>query len=175
MTADASDINAHRPYTLVAELTYRCPLRCAYCSNPVRLNDLGAELDTATWARTFQEAEALGVMQVNLTGGEPLVRDDLESLVMAARAHDLYTTLITSGVPLSRDRLAGLRDAGLDVSQDGLNFSLRQQGEHSGNANNGNRRGTARSFPLSASLGIDAPTGSAAYRGPANGRLDIRV
>jgi hypothetical protein len=56
-----------------------------------------------------------------------------------------------------------------------LNFSLRQQGEHSGNANNSNRRGNARSFPLSASLGIDAPTGSAAYRGPANGRLDIRV
>ena len=112
--------NANRPYTLVAELTYRCPLRCAYCSNPVRLDDLGAELDTATWARTFQDAEALGVMQVNLTGGEPLVRDDLESLVVAARAHDLYTTLITSGVPLSRDRLAGLRDAGLD----GLQLSI---------------------------------------------------
>jgi flagellar hook-length control protein FliK len=67
-----------------------------------------------------------------------------------------------------------LRDAGLDVSQNGLNFSLRQQGENpNGNANNNGRR--PRSFPLSASLGIDAPTGSVAYRGPANGRLDIRV
>ncbi|HEX2660474.1 MAG TPA: pyrroloquinoline quinone biosynthesis protein PqqE [Polyangia bacterium] len=110
----------YRPYTLVAELTYRCPLRCAYCSNPVRLDSVGPEMDTATWARTFEEAEALGVMQVTLTGGEPLVRDDLEALVAAARARDLYTTLITSGVPLTHDRLAALRNAGLD----GLQLSI---------------------------------------------------
>jgi pyrroloquinoline quinone biosynthesis protein E len=106
-----------RPYTMVAELTYRCPLRCAYCSNPVRLDATGPELDAATWARVFAEAEAIGVMQVTLTGGEPLLRDDLESIVASARGSDLYTTLITSGVPLARDRLAGLRDAGLDGVQ----------------------------------------------------------
>ena len=91
---------APRPYTLVAELTYRCPLRCAYCSNPVHLATMGGEIDTGVWSRVFAEAEALGVMQVNLTGGEPLLRDDLEDLVAAARRSDLYTTLITSGVPL---------------------------------------------------------------------------
>jgi pyrroloquinoline quinone biosynthesis protein E len=106
-----------RPYTLVAELTYRCPLRCAYCSNPVNVSAMGAELDTAAWSRVFQEAEALGVMQVTLTGGEPLLRPDLDELVAAARATDLYTTLITSGVPLERERLARLRDAGLDGVQ----------------------------------------------------------
>jgi len=69
-----------------------------------------------------------------------------------------------------------LRDAGLDVAQNGLNFSLRQQGENfHGNASSNGRRGSARSFPLSASLAIDATAGSAPYRGPANGRLDIRV
>ena len=106
-----------RPYTLVAELTYRCPLRCAYCSNPVRLEGMGAELDTPTWARVFSEAEALGVMQVTLTGGEPLLRHDLEALIAAARERDLYTTLITSGLPLDRERLERLRDAGLDGMQ----------------------------------------------------------
>jgi hypothetical protein len=69
-----------------------------------------------------------------------------------------------------------LREAGLDVSQHGLNFSLRQQGENAnGNANHAGRRFSARSFSLSASLSIDPTAGSAAYRGPANGRLDIRV
>ena len=106
-----------RPYTLVAELTYRCPLRCAYCSNPVELAALGAELDTDTWARVFTEAEALGVLQVNLTGGEPLLRDDLPALVTAARSAGLYTTLITSGLPSDSERLARLRDAGLDGVQ----------------------------------------------------------
>jgi pyrroloquinoline quinone biosynthesis protein E len=106
-----------RPYTLVAELTYRCPLRCVYCSNPLELARHRAEIDTATWQRVLREAESLGVVQVNLTGGEPLLRDDLESIVEAARAVDLYTNLITSGVPLARDRLARLRDAGVDAVQ----------------------------------------------------------
>jgi len=110
-------MEGERPYTLVAELTYRCPLACGYCSNPLDLGERGGELDTATWSRVLREAAELGVMQANLTGGEPLVRDDLEALVAAARAADLYTNLITSGVPLSAARLGRLRDAGLDSVQ----------------------------------------------------------
>ena len=106
-----------RPYTLVAELTYRCPLRCAYCSNPVALERQGRELDTATWGRVFREAEALGVVQLNLTGGEPLLRDDLEALVEEARACQLYTNLITSGLPLEKARLERLAASGLDAFQ----------------------------------------------------------
>lgn len=117
--ADAAPASAEvpRPYTLVAELTYRCPLRCAYCSNPVHLDALGAELDAATWARVFKEAEQLGVMQVTLTGGEPLLRPDLEQIIRAARDSDLFTTLITSGLPSDRDALARLHDAGLEGVQ----------------------------------------------------------
>jgi pyrroloquinoline quinone biosynthesis protein E len=108
---------APRPYTLVAELSYRCPLQCGYCSNPVELDKHAAELDTAAWKRVLGEAAALGVLQVNFTGGEPLVRDDVEELVAAARAHELYINLITSGVPLDAARLRRLKDAGLDSLQ----------------------------------------------------------
>ena len=107
----------HRPYTLIAELTYKCPLRCPYCSNPVDYARHDAELDTATWLRVLKDAEELGVVQVNLTGGEPLVRDDLEEVVEGARALDLYTNLITSGIPLRRERLQRLRELGLDNVQ----------------------------------------------------------
>jgi pyrroloquinoline quinone biosynthesis protein E len=109
--------DGHRPYTLVAELTYRCPLRCVYCSNPLDYSRHGTELDTATWRRIFGEAEELGVVQLNLTGGEPLVRDDLEALIEEARRLDLYTNLITSGIPLRRARLARFRELGLDNVQ----------------------------------------------------------
>ncbi len=107
---------AERPYTLTAELTYRCPLRCAYCSNPVSYEDRPA-LDTEQWCRLFAEAEAMGVMQVNLTGGEPLLRSDLEILIAEAHRLGLYTNLITSGAPLSRRRLTRLRASGLDAVQ----------------------------------------------------------
>ena len=117
MSPAAQPSEAPRPYTLVAELSYRCPLSCGYCSNPLELDKHALELDTATWTRVFGEAAALGVLQVNLTGGEPLVRDDLEELVAAARARELYVNLITSGVPLDHARLARLKAAGLDSLQ----------------------------------------------------------
>src|SRR5215468_1374531 len=106
-----------RPYTLVAELTYRCPLRCVYCSNPLDYGRYRDELDTETWLRVLREAEDLGVVQLNLTGGEPLVRDDLEVLIAEARRLDLYTNLVTSGIPLRRERLARFRELGLDNVQ----------------------------------------------------------
>jgi PqqA peptide cyclase len=106
-----------RPYTLVAELTYRCPLRCVYCSNPLDWARHDDALATDDWIRVFREAEELGVVQLNLTGGEPLLRPDLEALVEEAERLDLYTNLITSGIPLARERLAGLKARGLDNVQ----------------------------------------------------------
>jgi len=98
-----------RPFTLIAELTHRCPLRCGYCSNPVELAPDG--VDARGWARVFEEAAALGVLHANLTGGEPLVRADLEEIVAAARAAGLYVHLVTSGVGLDERRLGALPSA----------------------------------------------------------------
>src|SRR5437667_3993262 len=87
-----------KPLGLLAELTHRCPLGCPYCSNPVALDR--DELDTATWARVFREAAALGVLQVHLSGGEPASRRDLVEITAAAHDAALYTNLITSAVGL---------------------------------------------------------------------------
>lgn len=106
-----------KPLGLLAELTHRCPLGCPYCSNPLELDRRSDELDTATWARVFREAAALGVLQVHLSGGEPGARRDLLDIVTAAHEAPLYTNLITSGVGLSKDTLAALADAGLDHVQ----------------------------------------------------------
>ena len=106
-------MNAPRPYNLVAELTYRCPLRCAYCSNPLAYREIADALDTQAWCRVFHEAAALGVVHVGLTGGEPGVRRDLRELVAGAAGAGLYTHLVTAGIPISEHGLAELRAAGL--------------------------------------------------------------
>jgi pyrroloquinoline quinone biosynthesis protein E len=106
-----------RPYTLIAELTYRCPLRCPYCSNPTDYLDNKDELTTEQWCRVLGEAEALGVVQLHLTGGEPLARKDLEILAARAREVGLYVNLVTSGIPLARERLERLAEAGVDHVQ----------------------------------------------------------
>jgi PqqA peptide cyclase len=117
MSLEVSADATPRPYTLVAELTYRCPLRCAYCSNPVSLGQTAAPMGASDWVRVIREAEALGVVQVHFTGGEPLLYDELERLVAEARAAELYVNLISSGLPLARERLVVLRQAGLDHLQ----------------------------------------------------------
>ncbi len=105
------------PIAMLAELTHRCPLSCPYCSNPLELARIDAELDTATWARVFREAAELGVLQLHLSGGEPASRRDLTELVAAAREAGLYTNLITSGIGLTEKRLRALDAAGLDHVQ----------------------------------------------------------
>ncbi len=105
------------PMALLAEVTHRCPLQCPYCSNPLELDRVAGELDTASWCRVLDEAASLGVLQVHFSGGEPLVRRDLASLVGHAARAGLYTNLITSAVLLGQERLDALVAAGLDHVQ----------------------------------------------------------
>jgi PqqA peptide cyclase len=112
------------PLGLLAELTHRCPLGCPYCSNPLKLDPRADELDTATWARVFREAAALGVLQVHLSGGEPAARRDLVEITAAARAAGLYANLITSAVGLTEKTLDALADAGLDHVQISIQDSV---------------------------------------------------
>ncbi|MGN5478645.1 pyrroloquinoline quinone biosynthesis protein PqqE [Cupriavidus basilensis] len=114
------------PLWLLAELTYRCPLHCAFCSNPLDYARHTAELDTAQWCDVFTQARALGAVQLGLSGGEPLLRKDLEQLVRHAHGLGFYTNLITSGVGLTGARLTALREAGLDHIQLSFQDSTRE-------------------------------------------------
>ena len=110
-------MNTPAPLGLLAELTHRCPLACPYCSNPLQLEDRADELDTAAWADVFQQAAAMGVLQVHLSGGEPASRRDLIEITQAASDAGLYSNLITSAIGLDADRLGRLKAAGLDHVQ----------------------------------------------------------
>jgi pyrroloquinoline quinone biosynthesis protein E len=126
-------MNTPRPYALLAEITYRCPLHCPYCSNPVAFPVAASlreaprrpqgggysngELTTEEWKRVIREAAAIGVLQIGFSGGEPLARRDLDELVRAAREANLYTNLVTSGIGLDEDRIRALQNAGLDSVQ----------------------------------------------------------
>ncbi|TAL82499.1 MAG: pyrroloquinoline quinone biosynthesis protein PqqE [Beijerinckiaceae bacterium] len=105
------------PVGLLAELTYRCPLACPYCSNPVEAEIRGGELDTETWKRVFSEAAEIGVLHAHLSGGEPAARRDLVEIVAHCTKVGVYTNLITSGVGLTEESMKQLADAGLEHVQ----------------------------------------------------------
>jgi len=118
-----------RPRNLVAELTYRCPLRCAYCSNPLDYERHREALGAADWGRVFREAAALGVVHVGLTGGEPCARADLPEIVAHAAGAQLFAHLVTAGTLLDRAGLAELRRRGLRSVQLSLQDSQAGPGD----------------------------------------------
>jgi pyrroloquinoline quinone biosynthesis protein E len=117
------------PLWLLLELTYRCPLHCVFCYNPTDFATTAAELPTAEWLRVLKEARALGAVQLGLSGGEPLAREDLEEIVAEAHALGFYINLITSGVGLSEARIAALKSAGLDHIQLSFQDSTREMND----------------------------------------------
>jgi len=117
------------PLWLLLELTYRCPLHCAFCYNPTDFARTGPELATEDWLRVLREARALGAVQLGLSGGEPLSRDDLEPIVEEAHRLGFYTNLITSGVGLTETRIRALKIAGLDHIQLSFQDSTRQMND----------------------------------------------
>ncbi|RBF90737.1 pyrroloquinoline quinone biosynthesis protein PqqE, partial [Xanthomonas oryzae pv. oryzae] len=105
------------PLSVLLELTHRCPLACAYCSNPIALAALREEMDTAGWRSLLEQAAEMGVLQAHFSGGEPMLRKDLPELVAHARALGLYSNLITSGVAGGEPMLDQLQAAGLEHVQ----------------------------------------------------------
>ncbi|AYH43471.1 pyrroloquinoline quinone biosynthesis protein PqqE [Azoarcus sp. DN11] len=126
MSATAIPAQPGPPLWLLAELTYRCPLHCAFCYNPVDFTSSGPELSTEDWLRVLREARAAGSVQCGFSGGEPMLRDDLEVLVAEAHRLGFYTNLLTSGVGLTPERAAALKTAGLDHIQLSFQDSTRE-------------------------------------------------
>jgi pyrroloquinoline quinone biosynthesis protein E len=126
------ELNASRPgppLWLLAELTYRCPLHCVFCYNPIDFATQTEELSTDDWLRVLRQGRELGAVQLGLSGGEPLLRDDLEIIVAEARRLGYYSNLLTSGVGLTAERATGLKAAGLDHVQLSFQDSTREMND----------------------------------------------
>jgi PqqA peptide cyclase len=113
------------PMWLTLEMTYRCPLHCPWCSNPLDFDKFKNELTTEEWKKVLREGRAMGALQLGFTGGEPMLRDDIEELVAYSTELGYYSNLITSGIGLSPERLKTMKDGGLKQIQLSLQSSDR--------------------------------------------------
>jgi uncharacterized Fe-S cluster-containing radical SAM superfamily protein len=118
-----------RPVGAKLELTYHCNLRCSFCytDSPRRTLARTAEMDDSEWLEIVDQTLDLGVIEVVLTGGEPLLRPEL-TLAAAERVAEAgaMVTLNTNGWFVDEriaDRLAaaGVR---VHVSLDGASAEL---------------------------------------------------
>lgn len=119
-----AELNAHAaehlvPLHLQLELTHRCPLSCRHCylGGACGRGEAADELTSAEIVTLLDSARALGSLFLVLTGGEPLLRPDLEQVVLAARDRRLAVSLNTSGWGHDPAMLGRLAGRGLDTVQ----------------------------------------------------------
>ena len=127
--AGSSNANIPLPLWLLAEVSYKCPLHCVFCYNPVDYATYGKELSTEDWLRVLRQGREIGATQLGFSGGEPLTRDDLEILVAEARKLGYYSNLITSGVGLDEKRIAAFKEGGLDHIQVSFQDSTKEMND----------------------------------------------
>ncbi len=128
--AGSNKLKITPPRWLLAELTYKCPLQCPYCSNPVDYAQHGSEITTEDWKRVLTQARKMGAVQLGFSGGEPLTRRDLPELVQHARQLGYYSNLITSGYGLTEEKIIQLKEAGLDHIQVSIQASTQELNDH---------------------------------------------
>jgi len=127
--AGSASLNIKPPLWVNAEITFRCPLHCLFCYNPVDYSRSGPELTTEQWVRALREARALGAIQLGISGGEPLMRDDTEIIVAEAHKMGYFITLLTSGIGLTEKRISAFREGGLDAIQLSFQDSTREMND----------------------------------------------
>jgi MoaA/NifB/PqqE/SkfB family radical SAM enzyme len=110
----ASALVGRRSVSCLWELTYRCNARCAICAYWRRPSDPGAEMTLEQVQAGLDRVHRHGCRFVNFTGGEPTLRRDLEDIVHHASALGMWTSLVTNGATLTRERVRALKHAGLD-------------------------------------------------------------
>jgi pyrroloquinoline quinone biosynthesis protein E len=124
--AGSAQAKISNPLWVNAEITYKCPLHCVFCYNPIDYTQYGPELSTEDWLRAFAQARELGAVQLGISGGEPLMRDDVEIMVAEASRMGYYVNLITSGVGLTEKRIAAFKQGGLGQIQLSFQDSTRE-------------------------------------------------
>ena len=127
LAINRNEIN--KPLWLLAEITYRCPLNCVFCYNPIDYAKQHQELSTDEWLSVLNQGREMGAAQLGLSGGEPLLRNDLEIIVSEGRKLGYYINLITSGIGMSETRLKNLKDAGVDHIQLSFQDSTREMND----------------------------------------------
>lgn len=143
------------PLWLLAELTYRCPLHCAFCYNPLDYAAQRNELDTDAWLRVLREARALGAVQLGLSGGEPLMRDDLSDVIRAIRQPNglPFVILVSNWSQMTIERYKELCEAGVDQFSVSLDFPDERHDDFRGHA--GLYEHLCDIVPAAAKLGYD--------------------
>jgi len=124
LAAHFDQIGERRLHSVTLAVTNRCPYRCWHCYNAGRCQQ---DISLSTLRELAAQLQERGAVMVSLSGGEPLLRKDLEEI---ARTFDERTclTLNTTGAGLTPERAGALRDSGVFAA--GISLDSTEPEEH---------------------------------------------
>ena len=113
---------------LELSITYKCQCSCQKCSSSKLKNSELKELTLDEIRSIAAQAYSLGIFQVNLIGGEPLLRKDLIEIIKCFKVKKTFISISTNGVLLDEQKIKELKKAGLDYIKISLDSPL--EAEH---------------------------------------------
>jgi len=115
------------PISCYIAITDRCNYNCTHCSVKGRAS--GPEMTTSEWKQVIADLQDMGTSIIGFTGGEPLLREDLEEIVSSVDDRSV-SYVFTSGQGMTRERASSLREAGLfgiGISLDSADHSINDE------------------------------------------------
>ena len=105
-------------------ITYQCQAKCHKCYAANLMDRNRDVLNSKQIKEIITQAKKLGLVHVNLTGGEPLLRKDLPDIIEACGPHDIMVSVVTNALSLTRGKIKSMKKAGLNTIQISLDSSL---------------------------------------------------
>jgi len=111
------------PRSIDIEITNRCNLRCKYCSHFTSAGDVGGDLPKEEWLKFFEELNRCAIMDVTISGGEALIREDIKEIIEGIVRNRMRFSVLTNGTLVTDDISEFLASTGrcnsVQVSIDG--------------------------------------------------------
>lgn len=106
-------------------VTYQCQASCHKCYAVNLFNKDRAYINVDQIEDIIKQAIRLGIIHVNITGGEPTLRSDLFDIIKACRPKEIMVSLVTNALTLTKDKVRRLKEAGLNTIQISLDSADR--------------------------------------------------
>ena len=107
------DMSSGAPHLVSWNITLRCPLKCSHCYVEAGMDEPAGMLSTEEALAVIDQIREVGTPVVVLSGGEPLMREDLCTIARYGTEQGLRMVMGTSGYFLDRSMAASMRDAGI--------------------------------------------------------------
>jgi SynChlorMet cassette radical SAM/SPASM protein ScmE len=111
------------PIHVDLDVTNNCNLRCSYCYHFSSPGDVGMDLSTEEWLKFFYELQQCKVLRVDLSGGEPFLRNDCKELINGIVQNKMRFSIVSNGTLISEDIVEYLKSTNrcdsVQVSIDG--------------------------------------------------------